>query len=247
MKILNDRYFSELCSHKMKGHSFVTLKNSPLSNFFMKPNALMADSIVRFAIKARTNTLMTASLAAHRNSQVSNRCIRCGQIETLNHILNGCKRIRQKYTKRHDEVIKVLCKYLTEKKRVIVHCNQCVRGRSSEQITGDNSSLKPDVWWWDGDQLMIAEFTIPYGMVSGEDNESTLSIRRREKINKYEKLIEDWTEIGQFCLQRMQNSIRRSFIPKLLSILTQFRRFHSIFVRFLVLLLFLVCLRSLTR
>ncbi|KAK8852512.1 hypothetical protein M9Y10_017497 [Tritrichomonas musculus] len=82
----------------------------------MKPNALLADSIVRFAIKARTNTLMTASLAAHRNSQVSNHCICCDQFENLNHILNGYKRIRHKYSKRLDEVIKVLCKYLTEKK-----------------------------------------------------------------------------------------------------------------------------------
>ena len=191
MKILNDRYFSELCKHEMKGHSFVKLKNSPLSSFFMKPNALMADSVVRFAIKGRTNSLMTASLAAHRNPQLSNRCSLCEQIETLNHILNGCKRLRHKFTKRHDEVAKVLVKYLTEKKRVIVHCNQCVRGRCSEHITGDSASLRPDMWWWEGDQLKIAEFTIPYGMLSGEEGESTLTIRRREKIDKYETLVED--------------------------------------------------------
>lgn len=191
MKVMSDRYYSDLCQHKMRGHTFTTLKNSPLSNYFMKPNALMADSVVRFAIKARTNTLMTASLAAHRNPQMSNRCTRCGQIETLNHILNGCKRCKHKFTKRHDEVVKVLCKYLTEKKRVIVHCNQSVRGRSNEHITGDSASLRPDVWWWDGDQLKIAEFTIPYGMLSGDDDESTLVIRRREKLNKYQKLVDD--------------------------------------------------------
>lgn len=47
---------------------------------------------------------------------MSNRCTRCGQIETLNHILNGCKRCKHKFTKRHDEVVKVLCKYLTERR-----------------------------------------------------------------------------------------------------------------------------------
>ena len=134
---------------------------------------------------------MTASLAAHRNPQLSNRCSLCGQTETLNHILNGSKRLRHKFTKRHDDVAKVLVKYLTEKKRVIVHCNQCVRGRCSEHITGDSASLRPDMWWWEGDQLKIAEFTIPYGMLSGEEGESTLTIRRREKIDKYETLVED--------------------------------------------------------
>ena len=46
---------SQNAKRTLKGHS-------PLSNFFLKPKTLMADSIVRFAVKARTNSLMMASL-----------------------------------------------------------------------------------------------------------------------------------------------------------------------------------------
>lgn len=74
-----------------------------------------------------------------------------------------------------------------------VHTNQTVRGRSSELLEGDCASLKPDLWWWDGNHLFIAEFTIPYGMLSNVNDEqvSTLTIRRKEKLEKYNNLVKE--------------------------------------------------------
>ena len=193
MKILNNRHYETLCQFGLRGHTFHTLKNSPLSNFFLKPNTLMADSVVKFSIKARTNSLMTNSLAARINQNVNNKCPRCGETETLNHILNGCKRRKHLYTKRHDSVQNILRDYLSKVNRLNVHSNQTIRGRSSERLDGDCASLKPDLWWWEGNHLFIAEFTIPYGQMSYIDGEqqSTLMIRRREKSDKYKSLVEE--------------------------------------------------------
>ena len=200
MKILMKRHGDSLRDFPMKGHTFHTLINSPLSNYFLKTNALMADSVVRFAIKARTNSLITGSLLSTLNqndtTNRNNRCPRCGQVETLNHILNSCKHKKHLYTKRHDAVQNILRNYLTEQCRENVHANQCVRGRSGEHLTGDSASLKPDLWWWSNNRLFIAEFTIPYGMMSNRNGESqsTLSLRRSEKLEKYRNLINDCNE-----------------------------------------------------
>lgn len=119
MKIIMNRHADTLRSLPLKGHSFITLTNSPLSNFMMKPNCFMADSIVRFTIKARTNSLITGSLLSRKNrnntnNDYNNICSKCGEIEILNHILNGCKHKKHLFTKRHDSVQNILRDYLTD-------------------------------------------------------------------------------------------------------------------------------------
>lgn len=197
MKIIQKRHGELLRSFPLKGHSFCTLMNSPLSNFMLKPNSLMADSVVRFAIKARTNSLITGSLLSNRNNNDSsnrnNRCSRCGEPETLNHILNSCKRRKHAFTRRHDSVQNILRDYLSDHCRLNVHANQTVRGRGSERLDGECSTLKPDLWWWNGNHLFIGEFTIPYGMLSNKDGDiqSTLTLRRNQKLEKYRNLVEE--------------------------------------------------------
>lgn len=175
----------------------MSLRDSSISNFFLKAKSVM-DSIVKFAVKARTNSLRKSnSLPSKRgrSSGAGNNCLckLCGAIETLHHIINGCPRSNHLYTSRHDAVQNVLLKHLTEVKRLNVHSNQTVRGRSSERLNGDSANLKPDLWWWEGDRLMLAEFTIPYGMLTDKngETESTLTSRRREKLEKYSNLRDD--------------------------------------------------------
>ena len=201
MKILHKRYSDKLCKHQSKGHSFSTLINSPISNFFLKPKSLMTDTLTKFAIKARTNSLITGALLSKKSrntgdpndNNVNHLCYRCGAVETLHHIINGCPNAKQLFTKRHNTIQDILRNYLMNIKHFNVHSNQVVRGRGSEHLTGDSSSLKPDLWWWEGDRLMIAEFTIPYGMLTNVngDNISTLTVRRNDKITKYKCLVND--------------------------------------------------------
>lgn len=195
MKIICKRHQENLCHFTSKGHSFNTLKDSPVSSFFLKPKTHMADSIVKFAIRARTNSLMTGSLKSKRINPTNQNylCKRCGGIETLHHILNGCPHNKASLIKRHDTVQSVLSKYLIDHKHLNVHQNQSIRGRGGERIDGPRATLRPDLWWWENDRLMVAEFTIPYGMLTDLDGESisTLTVRRNEKIEKYSQLIND--------------------------------------------------------
>ena len=195
MSTIMKRHTDSLVRFPMKGHSFHSLRNSSISNFWLKSNSVMADSIVKFAVKARTNSLMTGFLKAKRNDPTNQNslCKRCGNIETLHHILNGCPRNKASLIKRHDAVQGVLTKYLIDHKRMNVHQNQSIRGRGGERINGPNATLRPDLWWWENNRLMVAEFTIPYGMLTDMDgvSTSTLSVRRKEKICKYKQLIED--------------------------------------------------------
>ena len=57
--IVEQRHVNEIQKHPLKGHFFVTLKNSPNSNYFMKPWSNTKNNIVEFAIKARCNALVT--------------------------------------------------------------------------------------------------------------------------------------------------------------------------------------------
>ena len=196
MKFLQSRHFDNLINHPLKGHSFVTLRNSPISSFFVNPKAKAADSVTNFAFRARLGSLFTGNLQYSRsnNQDINVRlCPRCNEIETQHHLLNGCKLRKQEFTQRHDEVVKILRNFINDKKKVVTHANQVVRGHDSERLTGPNAALKPDLWFWDHNKLFIIEFTIPYGMKSDVDDASstTLELRRSQKLNKYIPLLED--------------------------------------------------------
>ena len=190
MKIIQKRHRMIMVTHGLKGHTFTTLENSPLSNFFINPNSPTANSIVKFAFQARTGSLYTGvmkSLISHK--EADDKCKLCGERETIHHVLNGCSHKKHMFTKRHNEVVDVIRDYVEKDKKMITHGNQVVRGRGSERLDGDTANLKPDLWWWNGDKLTIVEFTIPYGMLSDQGN--TLEIRRKQKLRKYEQLVEE--------------------------------------------------------
>ena len=191
-KIIERRYASKIGNHNLKGHTFVTLRKSPNSNFFMQHWSNTRDSIVKFAFKARCNALMTGEVNKHKNN-VDGNCQLCGQLESLQHICNACIPRRPKYTVRHNEVQKILIDALIEEDRNRIIYNNCtVKGKNGERLTGDVNKLKPDIWWWKDDVLNIMEITIPYGMLSDHDTEvrkSTLEIRRKQKETKYKELV----------------------------------------------------------
>ena len=100
---------------------------------------------------------------------------------------------KNEFTIRHDAVAAILREYIINNKHCVVHSNQVVRGRDGARLEGDNTNLKPDLWWWKDDKLFIIEITIPYGMYTDVDgiHTSTLSLRRQQKLNKYDSLVND--------------------------------------------------------
>lgn len=68
-------------------------------------------------------------------------------------------------------------------------------------VLGTNASLRPDLWWWNGSKLTIVEVTVPYGMMTTDNEESISSLlqRRKQKLAKYSGLIDDCKQ--QFSCQ----------------------------------------------
>ena len=105
-RMLRARHQRGLTSHPLRGHSFVALRNCPTSNFFFATGRTTAkDSLVKFAVLARTNSLHTGQVRRLANPEQEDGLCRCGELESLAHLLNGCQYLKQEYTARHNRVV----------------------------------------------------------------------------------------------------------------------------------------------
>ena len=187
-RMLRERHQRELTSHPLRGHSFVALKDCPISSYFLATgNTRPKDNLVKFAILARTNSLHTGQVRRLASSdQVDSEC-RCGQLESLAHILNGCVYYKQRYTRRHNAIVDLVWEMIREAARPQVltpHFNSALLDVDEDE---DVRRLRPDLWYRKGGTLHVVEVTVPYATPSHGEN--TLETRRREKLEKYEPLM----------------------------------------------------------
>ena len=84
---------------------------------------------------------------------------------------------------------------INEDKNRIIYNNNTTKGKNNERLRGEVSKLKPDLWWWQQNDLYIIEITVPYGMLSDNNDEnrriSTLETRRKQKTEKYKELVKE--------------------------------------------------------
>ena len=187
-RMLRERHQRDLTSHPLRGHSFVALKDCPISNYFLATgNTKPKDNLVKFAILARTNSLHTGQVRRLASSgQVDGEC-RCGQLESLAHILNGCVYYKQKYTGRHNAIVDLVWEMIREAARpqtLTPHFNSALLDVDEDENV---RRLRPDLWYRKGGTLHVVEVTVPYATPSHGEN--TLETRRREKLEKYEPLM----------------------------------------------------------
>jgi hypothetical protein len=174
-RMLQERHWKLLVQNPMKGHTFHTLKKSPCSNFFVgNVQSPTSDYLVRFALRARTNCLPSeANLARWYNSSYSSTCSRCntGKLGTLAHRLNFCVPMLGRMTERHDNICELLCRAITQRRGVrAISRNVPVQLFARNKALPDRSKkLRPDIWFEDGDRLILVEVTVPYGNVREED------------------------------------------------------------------------------
>jgi hypothetical protein len=210
MKILQIRHKKKLQSLVLRGHTFHSLQKSPCSNFFIgNCKAPTSDTIVRFAIRARTNSLPTRAILFKAGKVNDPSCLLChaGHPETLNHVLNGCRNRMNKMTFRHNQICKILVQaVLKHRKKPIIKQNSTISFPNREaELPEDTRILKPDIWFETNGELYLIEVTVPYATktthtIPSEEEEggeevseemSTLEVRRREKVRKYSKLVSD--------------------------------------------------------
>ena len=84
---------------------------------------------------------------------------------------------------------------INEDKNRIIYNNNTTKGKNNERLRGEVSKLKPDLWWWQQNDLYIIEITVPYGMLSDNNDENrrifTLETRRKQKTEKYKELVQE--------------------------------------------------------
>jgi len=134
---------------------------------------------------------MTGEIKDKREDEPKNPCKLCGyQNESLMHILNGCQSRKHKYTERHNLIEGILVEEIRktqQQNKPIIFRNSTIRV-NGEKLDGEESRLKPDIWYIKDNKLFIIEITIPYGQYT-EDNRNTLEIRTEEKKAKYNNLV----------------------------------------------------------
>ena len=104
---MNNDLIDEIKNNIVHGHSF-TGPITKESNVF-RNSVPINDSIFKFIIKGRTNTLPTEGNIKDWTGNGTGICKHCGEgKETLHHLLNNCKRKMQFYTYRHNIVANIL-------------------------------------------------------------------------------------------------------------------------------------------
>ena len=192
--MIRDRYQKALISHPLRGHSFIALKNCPVSSYFLATaNTRPKDSLVKFAILARTNSLHTGQVRRLANP-MDGLCT-CGDLESLAHILNGCQYFKQEYTDRHNRVVDLVWEMIQKAnhpRHLHPHFNTTIPGPLSEEVR----RLRPDLWYTKEEVLHVIEVTVPYASRAQRDRieQDTLTIRRRQKLEKYYQLLDEFRQ-----------------------------------------------------
>jgi len=204
-KLLEEHYCSALASKEFRCHSFDSLKNSKLSNFFIgNCKAPTSDTLVKFAFQARTNSLLTEEVGFKRNLNNDDKCRACGGHTTgsLMHRLNKCNASMTRITARHNEIARILSNGIRDMWKFNtppLNENSTVFINDEAPLPERSRNFKPDIWFYKTDErtmkksFTIIEITCPYGMMTDTDSgrKSSLDVRRKEKEDKYAPLIDD--------------------------------------------------------
>lgn len=208
-EILCRRHFKAVESQRCRGETICTFKNSIVSDSFISNNrGNYKDYIIRFILKARFGTLWNPALQSimmkERNGSEYCQCHKGGYCNTA-HILNACSYNTQGIIDTHDmvcnrlkEAIRIHRKIPNEEifvnKAVIVNQKyEDLRYMNIDAIR----RMKPDIQFWTEERtngivtrtFHIVEVNVPYVKFDKEQNQDTLTIRKRYKENKYGRLL----------------------------------------------------------
>ena len=155
--MMREKYHKALLDHPLRGHSFISLSDCHTSNFFLATGITSAkDSLVKFTVLARTSSLHTGQVRrlASRDDEEDGLC-GCGELESLAHILNGCRFLKQRYTDRHNRVVDLVWDMNSKANhpaQLHPHFNTVVPGPLSEATrrlrTHQNGEVHPKSRTW---------------------------------------------------------------------------------------------------
>ena len=189
---MRNKWQKDLKTPSFHLHSFNSLVNNKESNaFVIRLENSVKDSFLKFALKARTNTLPTKEFVEIIQNRPHTPCSKCnrGTNESLQHILNGCPANVGLIMERHNRIVRYLRDEIRELRPEYTYAATDATIR--EVILEENRNLKPDIQVWNAerDQAIIVEVNVPYAKEwEGKDS---LQEKYEIKVDKYRDLIRE--------------------------------------------------------
>jgi hypothetical protein len=158
--IFEKRHYEALIKQPSRDRPFITFTNSKISNYFIgNCKSLLSDGFIRFALRARNDTLWTPARKAfiYKNQYDSPNC-QCGNHRFCNllHILNNCSFSGSLMTERHDAVQLRLVEAIKKCRNIQtddIHNNERMKFNPYKDLDKKNVSpfslLRPDMFFWD--------------------------------------------------------------------------------------------------
>ena len=149
-------------------------------------NCKLTDQLIYFWYKARQNVLPCYyTLSLWYPNQPTTCALDGYHIESTAHVLNGCQKLKNNYSKRHDRVVDKIGNDVKSSKNT-VFINKTVRtalqelGMEFEDNDEELLNLKPDIMIKEENRMIILDIACPYDLYLAELYEM--------KLNKYRDL-----------------------------------------------------------
>eukprot|EP01129_Flabellula_baltica_P013308 TRINITY_DN6151_c0_g1_i5.p1 TRINITY_DN6151_c0_g1~~TRINITY_DN6151_c0_g1_i5.p1 ORF type:complete len:832 (+),score=105.08 TRINITY_DN6151_c0_g1_i5:2564-5059(+) len=155
------------------------------TNYRIRKKWFTADYYFKFWAKSYLQCLYTKAYKAYTGGPPDKFCNLCGEIETQNHVLNGCKKRSDSYMVRHDKVQEVIIKHRKPRDGDIYIVDTCIPDYHYDGYVKHN---KPDIFIINQStaRILIIEVAVPY--------DRNIEESKFVKIKKYEPLVEKLQE-----------------------------------------------------
>ena len=152
--------------------------------------------VLSFAVRSSIDFLPCLSNLKNWGKRVNAKCKMCGNVETLNHVLNSCRiSLEQgRLTWRHNSILCHLVKFFSESNnrgRVFADLPGYFKGGWTIPPDIHISNLKPDMIILNDNEIKIVELTVPF--------ETNIEKAHERKTVKYSQLVDDLKAKGFIC------------------------------------------------
>jgi hypothetical protein len=207
-KIFEARHYENLLKQKCRGKTFYALGNSKASSFFISnPRVPNADSLIRFTLRARNDTLWTsprkAMIFKEKGSDTSCSCGNRRFCDLL-HILNNCVYNLNETAVRHNMIQEVLVEAIKKHRKInteeMLTNKEIDFGKFKNELgksilKGEEVWQRPDIQFWaniskEDDiietwKLIIVEIAVPFGRDKEDVHSNALKNATEPKTNRY--------------------------------------------------------------
>ena len=178
--------------------------------------------ILQFAINATIDTLATNANLKRWGKKTNSNC-KCGQKETLHHILNNCPNMLERYGWRHDSILRTIYSHISTDPSIetFVDLPNHMLGVSTIPTDILITNLRPDLVILNRSEKAITlfELSVPF--------ETNITATHLRKVQRYETLIFDLENSGYNVSYYAFEIGSRGFISK-----ENLARLKSVFHKF---------------